>query len=119
VEAIERFYRFVAGDANWEGLDPELRERVRAGADTYLEIERGVIAGYLPGEPTLAAISTPVQLLVGEQSLPYFGQAAGRLASRLGVEITSTAGAHLGYLDHPVELAETMRPFLRAVGVVT
>jgi hypothetical protein len=32
-EAIERFYRFVAGDANWEGLDPDLRERVRASAD--------------------------------------------------------------------------------------
>ena len=118
-EAIERFYRFVGGDANWEGLDPELRERVRASANTYLEIERGAIATYLPDEPTLAGVATPIQLLVGEQSLPYFAQAAGRLAKRLGVEITSTAGTHLGYLDHPVELAETMRPFLRAVSGVT
>ncbi len=43
-EAIERFYRFVGGDANWEGLGPELRERVCAGADTYLEVERGAVA---------------------------------------------------------------------------
>jgi len=113
--AIEGFHRFVGGDANWESLSPELRERVRAGAGTYLEVERGAMATYLPDDPTLAGIATPIQLLVGEQSLPYFAQAAGRLAKRLGVEITSTAGTHFGYLDHPVELAETVRPFLRAV----
>jgi pimeloyl-ACP methyl ester carboxylesterase len=115
-EAIERFYRFVAGDANWEGLDPELRERVLAAAETYLEIERGAFASYLPDEPPLAAIATPIQLLVADQSLPEFAQAAGRLATRLGIEITSTRGTHFGFLDHPVELAATVRPFLRAVG---
>ena len=118
-EAIERFYRYVGGDANWESLDPQLRERVRASADTYLEIDRGAIATYLPDDPTLAGIATPIQLLVGEQSLPHFAQAACRLAKRLGVEITSTAGTHFSYLDHPVELAETMRPFLRAVSGMT
>ena len=118
-EAIERFYRFVAGDANWERLDPELRERVRASADTRLDVERGALATYLPHPATLARIATPIQLLVGDQNLPYFPQAAGRLAKRLGVEITSTAGTHFGYLDHPVELAETVRPFLRAVSGVT
>jgi pimeloyl-ACP methyl ester carboxylesterase len=118
-EAIERFYRFVAGDANWEGLEPELRERVLAGADTYLEVERGAFATYLPDEATLAGIATPIQLLLGDQSLPYFAQAASRLAKRLGIEITTTTGTHFAYLDHPVKLAETMRPFLRAVSSVT
>jgi pimeloyl-ACP methyl ester carboxylesterase len=118
-EGIERFYRFVAGDANWEGLDPELRERVRAGAETYLEVERGAFASYLPDEATLARIETPIQLLVGGGSLPEFAQAARRLAPRLGIEITSTPGTHFGYLDHPVELAETVRPFLRAVSRMT
>jgi pimeloyl-ACP methyl ester carboxylesterase len=118
-EAVERFYRFVAGDANWEAIHPELRERVRASAGTYLEIERAAFATYLPDDPTLAGIATPIQLLVGEQTLPYFGQAAGRLAKRLEVEVTRTAGTHFGYLDHPVELAETMRPFLRSVTGVT
>jgi pimeloyl-ACP methyl ester carboxylesterase len=118
-QAIECFYRFVAGDANWEGIDPDMRERVSARADTYLEIDRGAFATYLPDEPTLAGLATPIQLLVCEQSLPYFAQAAGRLAKRLGVEITSTPGTHFSYLDHPVELAETMRPFLRAVSGTT
>ena len=51
--------------------------------------------------------------------MPYFAQAASRLAKRLGIEIMTTSGTHFAYLDHPVELAETMRPFLRAVSSVT
>lgn len=116
---IETFYRFVAGDANWEGLNPELRERVLASAETYLEVERGAFAAYLPDEPILAGIATPIQLLVGDGSLPEFAQAAGRLAPHLGIEITSTPGSHFGYLDHPAELAATLRPFLRAVSGTT
>ena len=64
----------------------------------------------------MAGIATPIQLLIGDQSLPYFAQAGSRLAKRLELEITST---HFAYLDHPVELAETMRPFLRTVTGVT
>jgi pimeloyl-ACP methyl ester carboxylesterase len=109
-EAIER-----AGDANWERLDPELRERVRAAAETYLKIERGAFAPYLPDERTLAAIATPIQLLVADQSRPEFAQAARRLATLLGIETTSTSGTHFGFLDHPSELAATVRPFLRVV----
>ena len=52
---------------------------------------------------TLAGIATPIQLLLGDQSLPYFAQAASRLAKRLGIEITTTSGTHFAYLDHPVE----------------
>ena len=92
---------------------------MRASADVYLGIERGAFATYLPDEPTLAKLTTPIQLLVCEQSLSYFAHAADRLAKRFGVKITSTAGTHFGYLDHPVELAATMRPFLRAVSDTT
>jgi pimeloyl-ACP methyl ester carboxylesterase len=98
-----------------KGLDPELRERVLAAAETYLEVERGAFAPYLPDEPTLAGIAIPIQLLIADQSRPEFAQAAGRLAPLLGIETTSTSGTHFGFLDHPVELAATVRPFLRAI----
>jgi pimeloyl-ACP methyl ester carboxylesterase len=42
-------------------------------------------------------------------------EAAHRLADRLGVPVARTAGTHMPYLDHPGELAEAMRPFLREV----
>jgi len=87
--AFERFIRFVAGDAN----------------------ESGRFDTYLPDEKALTAITAPIQLLVSEDSLPYFAQAARRIAPRLGVEVTRTPGTHFAYLDHPQELAETVKPF--------
>ena len=57
--AFERFIRFVAGDANWERLDPSVQQRMLASADTYFGIESGAFDSYLPDDETLAAISTP------------------------------------------------------------
>jgi pimeloyl-ACP methyl ester carboxylesterase len=113
--AIERFWRFMAGDASWETLEPSLRERMLAGAETYLEVELGRFEDYLPDDHTLGAIAAPVQVLVSEESPPFFAQAAGRLAERLGVEVRWTPGTHTPYHDRPQELVQTIRPFLRDV----
>jgi pimeloyl-ACP methyl ester carboxylesterase len=113
--AFEGFIRFAAGDANWDRLDPSVREGMLASADTYFGIESGAFDTYLPDDETLAAIPAPIQLLVSEGSLPGFTQAAGRLSKRLGIEITWTPGTHFAYVDHPFELAETIRPFLRSL----
>ena len=114
--AFERFIRLVATDANWERLDPRVRQRMLAGAGTYSEKEVGRFDTYLPDDQTLAGISTPVQILISEGSIPYFAQAAQRLAERLGIQTTRTPGTHFAYLDHPDELAQTVRPFLDRVG---
>jgi pimeloyl-ACP methyl ester carboxylesterase len=111
--AFEAFIRFVAGEANWEHLDPSVRERMLASAGTYFGNEIGRFDTYLPDDDTLAAIPAPVHLLVGEDSLPEFAQAAGRLAARLDVVITRVSGTHFGYLDHPQELAQTVSALLR------
>ena len=116
-EAFERFIRFVAGDENWERLDQRIRERLRASSETYFANEIGRFDAYLPDAEALSEIAAPVQLVVCEGSMPDFDQAAGRLAARLGVEITRTPGTHFPYLDHPEELAQTVRPFLREVSV--
>jgi pimeloyl-ACP methyl ester carboxylesterase len=112
-EAQERLFRWVAGDANWERLQPDLRGRMRATADTFFEVELGRYEGFLPDDAALAAIAAPVMVLVGTQTHAVYVQAARRLAQRLGVEVTSTPGTHTAYHDHPHELAETVRPFLR------
>lgn len=78
--ALERFVRFVAGDANWESFEPGLRQRVLASADTYFGIESGSFDGFLPNDRELAAIRAPVQVVVSDQSLPEFAHAARRLA---------------------------------------
>ena len=112
---FECFLRFGAGDANWERLEPGVQKRMLASADTYFGVESGAFDSYLPDEQTLASITVPVKLLVSEHSHAFFAEAAARLAERLGVEVSRTPGTHFPYLDHPQELAQTIRPFLRRV----
>jgi pimeloyl-ACP methyl ester carboxylesterase len=115
--AFERFIRFAGGDATWEHLDPTVQRGMLTSADTYFGVERGAFDSYLPSEETLASITTPIQVLVSAQSHPFFAEAAGRLAESLGVEVTTTPGAHFPYLDHPEQLAQAIKPFLRRISV--
>jgi pimeloyl-ACP methyl ester carboxylesterase len=108
---LERFWRFVAGDPNWEGLEPGLRDRMLGNAETFLNVER-TLERYRPDDATLAAVGTPVQVLVSEECAPFIAEIGAWLASRLGVEVSSTPGTHTPYQDHPRELAETIRSFL-------
>ncbi len=43
------------------------------------------------------------------------GEITHRLGELLGVEVATTPGTHGAYHDHPHELAEAVRPFLREV----
>jgi pimeloyl-ACP methyl ester carboxylesterase len=114
--ALERFWRFVAGDANWESLEPALRERMLGNAGTFLDVER-TLESYRPDDATLAAMAMPVQVLVSEQTPPFIVEVGEWLASRLGVEVSSTPGTHTPYQDHPNELAQTIRSFLTRTGM--
>ena len=111
--ALEALWWYVAGGPNWERLQPALRARMRSTAETFFGVELGSYEGFLPDDKTLAAIAVPVMVLVSEESHAVYAQAAGRLAHRLGVEVTHTPGTHTAYHDHPHELAQTIRPFLR------
>ena len=113
--ALERFIRFAAGEPNWESLDPSAQASMLASADTYFRIESGAFDTYLPSDETLDGIGVPIEVLVSDASFPAFSEAAGRLARRLGVEVERTPGSHYPYLDRPEELAEKIRPFLRAI----
>jgi pimeloyl-ACP methyl ester carboxylesterase len=115
-EAVERFWRYAAGDDGWTTLAPALRRRMRATGGTLFGIELGTYERYLPDDETLAAIAAPVRLLVSEDGLPVVAEITARLGERLGVDVATTPGTHAAYHDHPDELAVAVRPFLRQVG---
>jgi pimeloyl-ACP methyl ester carboxylesterase len=118
--AVEAFWRYVAGDDGWNRLAPTLRERLRAAASTLFDVELGTYELYLPDEETLTALSAPVRLIVSEDGLPFFAEITRRLGARLAVDIATTPGTHAAYHDHPQDLAELIRPFLRQVsGLIT
>ena len=115
--AVEAFWRYVAGDDGWTRLPPMLRERLRATASTLFGVELGTYELYMPDEETLAAIPAPVSLLISEDGFPFSPDITRRFGKRLGVEVATTPGTHAAYHDHPDELAETVRPFLREVSM--
>jgi pimeloyl-ACP methyl ester carboxylesterase len=112
---FERFLRFAAGDANWERVEPGVQKTMLASANTYFGVESGAFDSYLPDAQTLASITVPIELVVSAESHPFFAEAAARLAALLGVDVARTPGTHFPYLDHPQELAQAVRPFLRRV----
>ncbi|HEY5986252.1 MAG TPA: alpha/beta hydrolase [Streptosporangiaceae bacterium] len=116
--AVERFWCYMAGQDGWNRLAPALRERLRAAAGTLFGVELGTYELYLPDDEALAAIAVPVRLLVSEDGLPVFAEIAGRFGQRLGVDVATTPGTHATYHEHPYELAEIVRPFLRQVSGV-
>jgi pimeloyl-ACP methyl ester carboxylesterase len=113
--ALERMWRYVAGDRNWEVLQPALRQRMVARAETFFGTELGTYESFLPDDQTLATLAAPVMVLVSTSTHAVYAQAADRLAERLGVDVSQTPGTHTAYHDHPRGLAETIRPFLRKV----
>jgi pimeloyl-ACP methyl ester carboxylesterase len=113
--AFERFLRMAAGDANWERLNRDEQQRLLEGADTYFGYEVGRFDDHVPEDSLLATTTVPIEILVSDDSLPGFAQAAGRLAPRLGTEITRTPGTHFAYLDRPDELARTLKRLLHQV----
>jgi len=111
-EALKRFFIMVGGEANWEALDADLRERMLQSADTFFDIELGTFEAYLPDDEALGMITAPALAIVSEHGRAPQQQAVGRLAKRLSLPVVRTPGTHLAYLDHPRELAEALRPFL-------
>ncbi|HEX2508232.1 MAG TPA: hypothetical protein VHK23_07920, partial [Miltoncostaeaceae bacterium] len=103
------------GDAGGTGLAPDLRARLVANAGTVFGKERARVAAWRPEDAALAAVAVPVELLVGEESLPFFAEMAAWLAGRLGAEVRAAPGTHTPYVDRPRELAGAIRPFLRRV----
>ena len=84
------------------------------------DVELGTYELYLPDEETLTALSAPVRLIVSEDGLPFFAEITHRLGARLAADIATTPGTHAAYHDHPQDLAELIRPFLRQVsGLIT
>ena len=111
--AIDAFLRLMCGDAAVEALGAELRQRALGNAETFFDIEFGVLDGPAPDEKALAAVDVPVMPAVSPGSPPFFHEATGWLAERLGVDVRELAPGHAPYMDRPDEFAGALRPLFR------
>lgn len=112
--AMETFVRTNAGDASFEHLDPELRERMLSNGELFFTTELEAFVSYVPEAPALAGVKVPVQVMAGADNRGvYYYEAARWVADRLGTELKEMPGAHAPYLDRPQEMVNAIRPFLR------
>lgn len=111
--AMEAFLGFVASETR---LLPEpVRERMLDNGEVYFGLEFGTVESWRPDEDRLRALSVPVRLLVGNESPPFFSEAASWIAARAGHEIIRVPGGHNGFVDNTHDFAEAVRRLIRSM----
>jgi pimeloyl-ACP methyl ester carboxylesterase len=110
--AVEAFLRTVNGDAGFEGIPPELQERMLNNGETLFQVEFGVLEAYRPGDAELASVERPVEVMAGTESPPFLGDTSRWLAAALNTPLRTLPGGHAPYLVRPEAIASELRPYL-------
>jgi pimeloyl-ACP methyl ester carboxylesterase len=115
--AAELFLRTVLGDAAFERMPRAFRERATA---KYAEIraDSAALIAYRPRYAELRAVTTPVLLLGGERSAPYFRPTLEALRAHLPnarLEILAGAG-HMLHAEASRRFAELVTTFADQIG---
>jgi pimeloyl-ACP methyl ester carboxylesterase len=112
--AVEAFFRAVAGESVYEGLDPELRERMLGNGETLLFLEMPIFSRYRPQDAVVSAIQQPMWVLQSSDTLRSFRRPICEWLARLAhTEVGGLLGGHACYLDRPEETARRLRPYLQ------
>jgi pimeloyl-ACP methyl ester carboxylesterase len=113
VDGKEPFLRMLTGNEIYDGFSQGYRNRLAADR-TWIEHEFDVFEYYRPSDEELAAVKTPVAVLYGADSPPFFGEAARWLAGRLDTDVTTIPGGHGVHYELPEEVVKVLKPFLAA-----
>lgn len=111
--AMDGFYRSFVGDAVWEGLDDESRQRLLANGEVMFDVLLGAFASYQPDEAGLVSLTRPVRVLLGRDTLvPFLAGIGHRLAQLTKGETVTVSGGHNPFFDRPDQMASELRPHL-------
>ena len=108
------FMKMLMGEELYNGLSADYRQRLEAD-DTWIGYEFGNFEGYGVTDEGLSGVKTPVQVLYGSQTLPFFGEVAHWLAERIGCESVVLPGNHAVHYELPQEVARAIREFAAVV----
>jgi len=111
--AAERFLRTVLGDAAYDRMPKAFQARSKA-LWPQIRSDSGALSAYRVRYAELGAIATPVLLLGGDRSAPYFRPTLDALAAHLGDARRATlAGAgHMMHADAHRGFAEQLLGFV-------
>lgn len=104
------FLRGLTGDVIYDSFSQDYKARLAADR-TWIDFEFDNFEYYLPSDEELARVSTPVEVLCGSESPPFFMDAATWLAQRLGTSVAVMPGNHGAHYSLPDEVAKAIRDF--------
>lgn len=104
------FLMGLCGEETYNSFTEGYKERLSADR-TWIEHEFDVFEYYRPSDEDLARVSTPVEVLCGSESPPFFMEAATWLAERLGTTVEVMPGDHGAHYCLPDEVAKRIRGF--------
>jgi pimeloyl-ACP methyl ester carboxylesterase len=107
------FLRALAGDVIYNGFSEAYKDRLAAD-QTWIDYEFDNFEYYRPSDEDLARVSTPVEVLCGADSPPFFMEAATWLAERLGTTVEVIPGDHGAHYSLPDDVAIAIREFAAA-----
>lgn len=116
--AGEFFLRTVLGDAAFERIPKAFRDR-SAAKWAAIRADSQALIEYRPRYAELATVTTPVLLLGGDRSAPYFRPTLDALARALPsatLEIVSGAG-HMLHAEAPRRFAELLIAFAAEIQI--
>jgi pimeloyl-ACP methyl ester carboxylesterase len=108
------FLRALTGDVIYDSFSGDYRERLESDR-TWIDFEFDNFEYYRPEEEELARVSTPVDVLCGADSPPFFMEAAAWVAERLGMSVGVIPGNHGVHYSMPDEVAKAIREFAAGV----
>ena len=76
---------------------------------TWIDLEFDNFEYYRPSDEELARVSTPIEVLCGSDSPPFFMEAATWLAERLRTGVVVIPGNHGAHYSLPDEVAKAIR----------
>jgi pimeloyl-ACP methyl ester carboxylesterase len=97
----------------WGYMDPATQQRLLGNAQVFFGYESSLLRSYRPSQALLRANRVPVQVGMGKETPPVFREMADWLASQLHVSAGTYSGGHAAALNHPVQVAEVILPFLQ------
>ena len=115
--AAELFLRTVLGDAAFERMPRAYRER-SVGKHAEIRADTAALLAYRPRYAELGSVQTPVLLVGGERSAPFFRPTLEALNARLPrsrLEIVAGAG-HMVHAEASRRFAELLTTFADQIG---